>query len=460
MSQLFTVRSPYDSSVIGSFEYATREEVTAALDTLDAGKEVFKTLTAHERSAILTRLADLLDANADELSVLIAREIGKTLRDARVELQRAANTVRCSADEAKQIRGEVLDSDAYPPLRGRWGIVHRRPLGIVLAITPFNFPINLAVHKLGPAFAAGCPVLFKPGPQNALSGKRLTALAYEAGFPHETLQCVVPDIPELREVIAGDRVQVISFTGGVPTAKAIARDAGGKKLLFELGGNDPLMVFPDADLDAAVATAINQRFGTAGQRCTAAKRVFVHEQVFAAFRDKLVAATEKLVVGDPLDDATFVGPVVNERAADEVIDRIERAVEGGAKLLTGGRREGTLVWPTVLQDVADSADLCADETFGPVMPLFAFSNEDELVRRVNQTPFGLQAGVFTQDINRVKRLFESLDVGERRPRLSRGALPVRRCEEQRPRPRGRALRHRGVHVPQDAGLVATAAYTP
>lgn len=405
------IRNPYDASEIGSFEYASAAQVSTALDTLERGKEVFKAISAHERSTILNRFADLIDANAEELSNLIAREVGKTMRDSRVELSRAGNTARCSADEAKQIKGEVLDSDAYPPLRGRWGIVHRRPLGIVLAITPFNYPINLAVHKMGPAFAAGCPVFFKPGPQNAFSGLRLTELAYEAGFPPETLQCLIPDIPELREVIAGDRVQVISFTGGVPTSKAIARDAGGKKLLFELGGNDPLMVFPDADLDVAAETAINQRFGTAGQRCTAPKRVFVHTEVFDAFRDLVVAKTEELVVGDPLNDDTFVGPCVNERSAETVIARVNDAIAAGATLLTGGRREGTLVWPTVLQDVPDSAELCADETFGPVIPLFRFSDEEELIRRVNQTPFGLQAGVFTQDINRVKRLFEALDVG-------------------------------------------------
>lgn len=405
------VSNPFDGSEVGRYSYATSEEVDAALTTLERGREVFRTLSAHERSEILRRFADLVERDADGLARLITQEIGKTIRDSRIEVQRATNTLRCSADEARHIHGEVLDSDAYTPLRGRWGIVHRRPLGIVLAITPFNFPINLAAHKLGPAFAAGCPVFFKPGPANVLSGQWLTRLAHEAGVPPETLQCCAPDLPALREVVAGDRVQVISFTGGVPTAKAISRDAGGKKLLFELGGNDPLMVFPDADLDAAVATAIAQRFGTAGQRCTASKRLFIHDEVFDAFRDKLVAATHELVVGDPMAEETFVGPVVNSRAADQIEQRIRDAVEAGATLLVGGRREGNLVWPTVLENVPDEAELCADETFGPVIPLFRFSTEEELVRRVNQTPFGLQAGLFTQNLDRVKRLFELLDVG-------------------------------------------------
>ncbi len=405
------VINPWDGSVVGSFTWATPEETEAALATLARGKEVAASMPAFERAEILLRLADLMDADADSLAALITREIGKTLRDSRIELQRAANTVRCSAEEARRLQGKVLDSDAWPPARGRWGLVHRRPLGIVLAITPFNFPINLAVHKLGPAFAAGCPVFFKPGPANVLSGRRLTELAHEAGVPPELLQCCVPDVPVLREVVRDDRIAVISFTGGVPTAHAIAADAGPKKLLLELGGNDPLMVFDDADVSKAVATTIAQRFGTAGQRCTAAKRVFVHEAVFDRFRDELVAATEQLVVGDPMDEATFVGPVVNERAAALVLARVEAAVAEGATLLTGGRREGTLVWPTVLEGVPDTAVLCADETFGPVVPLFSFADEDELVRRVNSTPFVLQAGLFTNDMARVKRLFERLDVG-------------------------------------------------
>ena len=407
----YAVLNPYDGASLGSFAYATPAEVDATLTLLERGKHVFAGLTAHERSVILVRFAELLEADGEALASLISREIGKTLRDSRTEISRAANTLRVSADEARQIRGELLDSDSYAPLRGRWGLVHRRPLGIVLAITPFNFPINLAVHKLGPAFAAGCPVFFKPGPQNTLSGRRLTELAHQAGFPIETLQCCIPDVPVLRTVIAGDRVQVISFTGGVPTAQAISRDAGTKKLLLELGGNDPLIVFEDADLDAAVRVAIEQRFATAGQRCTAAKRVFVHEDVFAAFRDRLVTATRALVVGDPLEDATFVGPVVNTVAADQVEQRIQDAVALGATVLAGGTRQGNVIWPTVLADVPDHAELVADETFGPVIPLFRFATEAELIERVNQTPFGLQAGVFTQRLDRVKRLFEALDVG-------------------------------------------------
>ncbi|MBK07629.1 MAG: aldehyde dehydrogenase [Deltaproteobacteria bacterium] len=411
MSTQFQVRNPYNDEEVGSYTYASAEEVADALDKLKRGKKVLRGIPAFQRAEILHKLGELLETHQDELAKLIVSEIGKTLKESRTEVARAAVTARASGDEAKRMSGEVLDSDAYPPSRGRLGIVRRQPLGVVLAITPFNFPINLAMHKIGPAFASGNTVFFKPGPQNYFSGKRLVELCYEAGMPEETLQLCVPDIPELTKVIEGDDVQVISFTGGVPTANAIARNARGKKLLFELGGNDPLIVMDDADLDKAVETAIAQRFGTAGQRCTAAKRLMVHKDVFEAFRDKLVEATNKLVVGDPMSEDSYIGPVVSSHAADVVMARIEQAVADGAKLLAGGKREGNVIWPTILEGITMQCELCADETFGPVIPLLQFSTIDEVIELVNMSEFGLQSGVFTNQMDVVMRLYEELEVG-------------------------------------------------
>lgn len=411
MSQEYNVINPYDNSLVGSFIYASREETQAALDTLRKGKAVLAGITAHERSLILHRLGDLLEEAGEEIATLITQETGKTWKDSRIELQRSANTTRCSGDEARQIHGEVLDSDAYPPARGKWGIVQRRPLGIVLAITPFNFPINIAMHKIGPAFAAGCPVFFKPSPINYFSSKRLAELCHEAGIPEEALQFCVPDIPELSEVIRDPDVQAISFTGGNVAAEAIARNAGGKKLLFELGGNDPLIVMPDGDVDAASTTAIQQRFGTAGQRCTAAKRIFVHAEVYDNFKALLLEKTAALVVGDPMNPDTFVGPVIHAGAAAEIEERIQGAIAEGATLLAGGQREGNIVHPTVMENVPPTCELCFHETFGPVMPLFQFTDVEEVVTLVNATGFGLQAGVYTQNLATIKHLYNSLEVG-------------------------------------------------
>lgn len=411
MTKEASVINPYDGSLVGTFTYATREEVQATIQKLKQGKKKIAQITAHERGLILERIADKLEEHSEELAVLITREMGKTIADSRIEMQRSVNTTRCAAQEARNISGEVLDSDAYPPARGKWGIVQRRPLGIVLAITPFNFPINLSLHKIAPAFAAGCPVFYKPSPLTYFSGKRLAEICIEAGMPEEALQCCIADVPELTEVIQSDDVQVISFTGGIPTAKAIARNAGYKKLLFELGGNDPLIVMDDADVEKAVDVAIAQRFGTAGQRCTAAKRIFLHDAIYEQFRDRLVQKTKELVVGDPLKDETFVGPVIHAHSADVLEARIQDAVEQGATLLTGGKREGNIIYPTIIEEIHPSTELCREESFGPIIPLFRFTELEPLIEMINQTGFGLQSGVFTQNLSTVKRLYEELEVG-------------------------------------------------
>ncbi|WP_439105768.1 sulfoacetaldehyde dehydrogenase SafD [Congregibacter sp.] len=407
----YSVVNPWNNELLAEYAYAEAGDISAALAALRRGEEIQRQLPAHERADILRRLAHLLSENREELAALVTAEIGKTISDARVELDRAINTTIASSEEARQIAGEALDSDAYPPTRGRIGVVVWRPLGTVLCITPFNFPINIAMHKLGPAFAAGNAVMFKPGPQNTSSAKRLVELCYEAGMPQETLQLCIPDVPAMADLVAHPQIKAINFTGGTAAARAIAKAAGFKKLLLELGGNDPLIIMPDADIDAAVAAAINQRFATAGQRCTAAKRVFVHSDVYARFRDALVTATGALEVGDPALDSTFVGPVIHAQAADEISGRIYDALSQGALLACGNKREGNLLWPTVLERVPDVATLVAEETFGPVLPLRQFDTLDEVIALVNSSPCGLQGGVFTQDLAVIRRLFDELEVG-------------------------------------------------
>lgn len=407
----YCVMNPYSGETLGEYDYADKAAVTATLATLKQGERIQRALPAHARSDMLRRLAGLLDTYRESLAQLITAEIGKTIADARVELERAINTTIAASEEARQISGEALDSDAYPPTRGRIGVVVWRPLGTVLCITPFNFPLNIALHKLGPAFAAGNAVLFKPGPQNTASARRLVELCYEAGIPRECLQLCIPDVPDMPALVAHPQIAAINFTGGTAAARAIAAAAGFKKLLLELGGNDPLIVMPDADVPKAVEASINQRFATAGQRCTAAKRLFVHDSVYTAFRDLLVARTEALVVGDPARETTFVGPVINARAADEISGRIADAVSRGARIACGHRREGNLLYPTVIEDVPDDADLVAEETFGPVLPLRRFTHLEEVIPVINASPYGLQAGVFTQDLGVLRRLFEELEVG-------------------------------------------------
>lgn len=407
----FKTFNPYDDSLLGEFPYHNMHEVQAILNKLAEGKKIQRTLTADRRSEILRKLAQLLGDNAEDFAKLITLETGKTIQDSRIEMQRSQNTTNCSADAARNITGEVLDSDAYPPTRGRIGIVRKKPIGTVLCITPFNFPINLAIHKIGPAFAAGNTIFFKPSPQNFQSGKKLVELCHQAGMPVETIQFCFPDIPDLTEVIKGDQIQCISFTGGMATADAIAKNAGRKKLLFELGGNDPLIVMPDADIDLATTVAINQRFATAGQRCTASKRLFIHQEIYQRFKFMLVEKSRQLTVGDPLQEDTFVGPLASKAAADIVHKRIQTAIEEGATCLLGAKREGNIIYPTILENVSLESQLICDETFGPVIPLRSFEKLDEIIPIINSTGFGLQSGVFTNDIRVIEKLYEELEVG-------------------------------------------------
>lgn len=407
----YTVTNPYTEEVIGRYHFSGRDEIKRTLDKLQQGEAKQKSMTANDRANILRRLAGLLDQESEAIAQLITAETGKTIADARVEMTRAINTTVASSEEARQIHGEALDSDAFAPARGRIGVVCWRPLGTVLCITPFNFPINIAMHKLGPAFASGNAILYKPHPVNTASATRLVELCYEAGIPKEVLQLTMPAVEDMEGIVTHPYVDAINFTGGEVAARAIAGAAGYKKLLFELGGNDPLIVMPDADIDAAVAAAINQRFATAGQRCTAAKRLFVHERAYAAFRDALLSATQSLVVGDPASDETFVGPVIDDGAATQIELRISDAVRRGATITHGGVRRGNIIEPTIIEQVPEDCELVAEETFGPVLPLHSFIELDEVIELVNSSPYGLQAGVFTNDLTVARRLFEDLDVG-------------------------------------------------
>ena len=396
---------------IADVNYTSKEDAFLALETLDSGKILQKKMAPFQRADILEKLAGLMKRDREKLAIQITQEMGKTFNDSLVEIDRAITTITLSSQEAIRIHGEVLNSDAFAPARGKRGMVEHFPLGIVFAITPFNFPINLSVHKIGPAFAAGNCILFKPGPQNYLSGKMLTDLCHEAGMPEETFQMVNPDIPVMSELCSHPLINCISFTGGVVAAKSIAQKAVLKKLLFELGGNDPLIVMPDGDVKAAVTTAINSRFGTAGQRCTASKKIFIHDSRYEEFKSLLISETKKLTIGDPMSKNTFIGPVVNARAADEIMKRLNQAIEMGAKILHGNKREGNIIHPTIIENLNEECDLIKEETFGPVLPLIIFSKIEEVISKLKRSAFGLQAGVFTHDMRTIKLLHEELEVG-------------------------------------------------
>ncbi|RTE64903.1 aldehyde dehydrogenase family protein [Amphritea opalescens] len=411
MSQTYTLVNPYNNEQIGEYEYTSWTQIEEKLALLKTGQKVQRKTAAYERANVLAKLAGLLKENAEKMARLITIETGKTISDSRVEMIRAVNATIASSEEARQISGESLDSDAYAPAGGKIGVVCWRPLGTIFCITPFNFPINIAMHKIGPAYAAGNAILFKPGPQNTATSQLLVELCYEAGMPESVLQFCMPPLADLDKLNAHPDVNAINFTGGTAAANAIAAAAGYKKLLLELGGNDPLIIMDDADLEAAATSAINHRFATAGQRCTAAKRLFVHASVYDQFRDILVAKSAALVIGDPMDDNTFVGPVIHMGAAKEIRQRIEGAIEDGATVALGNQYDGAFVHPTILENVRANSEVMIEETFGPVMPLFKFEDVEEIIPVINNTAYGLQAGIFSNNLSVIRYLFEELDVG-------------------------------------------------
>ncbi len=407
----FEIINPYDNSKVGDFTFTSKAQSQEAILKLISGKQNSKNLTPAKRAQILNSLTSLMEAHKDEMAKMITLEMGKTLSDSRIEMSRAIDTINCSAEEAKRICGEVINADAWGAASAKTAMTHYFPLGLVFCITPFNFPINLAVHKIAPAFAAGNTILFKPHPQCYLSSQKLVELCYQAGMGQDMIQLICPDVPDMANIVSHEAIDCISLTGGIKAAMAITANAGMKKLLFELGGNDPLIVMEDGDINKAVDTTINQRFGTAGQRCTAAKRIFLHEDIYETFKEKLVASSNALKIGDPMQKDTFVGPVVSKDAANLAMKRIKEAIDRGAKVLLGNKQEGAIIHPTILENIDPECSLIAEETFAPIVPLIKFKNIDEVIQAVNTSSFGLQAGIFTNKLDVVKEVFSKLEVG-------------------------------------------------
>lgn len=408
---MYTIQNPFNKETLGSFAYATQDEINKTLNTLNEAKRKTRKIPAFEKAMVLEKLSSLISKNQKEIAILITREVGKPITESMGEVNRASFVAKCAAEEARRLEGEILNCDAYSDMQGKKCHVNYFPLGMILAITPFNFPFNLAVHKIAPAFAAGNTVFFKPGPQNYLSGKYLVDLCYEAGIPRESLKLCMPDIKDMKGIIQDSRVNCINFTGGLIAANIISEQAGFKKLIMELGGNDPLIVLPDGNIDEAVDVAIDQRFGTAGQRCNACKRLYIHKDIYEEFKEKLLTKTKAINIGNPLEESTGLGPLINSKAADDVKARIEGAINAGATLLYGNKREDDILWPTILEDVTDEMELVAEETFGPVIPLFKFKDIEEIIPRINASRFALQAGVFTNNLSIIQTLYEELETG-------------------------------------------------
>jgi len=404
------VRSPYDGSLVGRVPSAGATETRRALDAAEAAMR--EPLPAHERAAVLDRVAALLAERQDEVARTICAEAGKPLKAARVEASRAVSTYTMAAVEARKLAGDPLPMDASPAGEGKLGLSLRIPIGIVGAISPFNFPLNLVAHKIAPALAAGCPVVLKPAGQTPLSALLLAELELEAGLAPGWLNVVCGPASAIGDVLVEDeRVKLITFTGSVPIGWKLRERAARKRVNLELGNATPVIVAADADLEDAAARLAANAFSFAGQSCISVQRIYVEQPAYGAFVDAFVPRVEALVVGDPADEATDVGPLIAESERERILGWIEEARAAGAEILTGGTLEGSLLRPTVIADAPKDAKVSCEEIFGPVCTVTPYATLDEAIALANSTRFGLQAGVFTRDVKAALHAARELEFG-------------------------------------------------
>jgi aldehyde dehydrogenase (NAD+) len=405
-----TVHSPYSGELVGEAPVSGPAHVSAVLETGAAARS--ERLPRYERERVLNRIAELLAGRRDELSTLISLESGLCLKDSRHEISRAVDVFRFAAMEALRDDGESFPGDITAHGSDRRAHTLREPVALVAAITPFNHPINQVAHKLAPAVAAGAPIVVKPSERTPLSALRLFELGREAGLPEGLAQAVCGDPAGILDVFLGhDAVEVVSFTGGVAVGKSIAGRLGYRRALLELGGNDPLIVLGDADLEEAARLAVRGAFANSGQRCTAIKRIIAVDSVADELAERVSAGAAQLRVGDPLDESTDMGTVISEDAAAVIVGRVQDAVAGGASLLHGGERDGALVEATVLDHVSPEAELVARETFGPVAPIIRVADLDEAITTANATPYALSSGVCSFDWRAIARCIRELRAG-------------------------------------------------
>ena len=407
-----TVVNPYDNSVVDTVPRADLEDVESAIASAVRGAAVMAKVPAYDRYMMLRKAADLLEERAEEFARIITLEEGKIIAEGRTEASRAVQTIGQSAEEAKRLYGETIPLDAAPTWTGQLGFTIRVPCGVVVAISPFNFPLNLVAHKVGPALAAGNAVVIKPAFDTPLSALKLTEVLLEAGVPPEAVQCVTGSGSQVGDALVADpRVRKITFTGSRDVGEHICKTAGLKKITMELGSNSPLIIMPDADVEKVVGATVTSGFANAGQVCISAQRIITSESLYVDYLDALKVGVEALTTGDPLDEGVRMGPMVRAQDAVRVNEWVREAVDGGARTVLGGDYSGAMHAPTVVADVKPEMRVSCDEVFGPVVAVTPFSDIDEAIEMANSTNYGLSASIFTQNVDWAMRFAREVDSG-------------------------------------------------
>jgi acyl-CoA reductase-like NAD-dependent aldehyde dehydrogenase len=405
------VRFPYNNEVMARVCQATEQDLEDSLVAAEKGFETTRKLPSHARSTILYNLLDQMEQRTDELIEVLVLEGGKTQNVAAGETARAKETVRVAAEEAKRINGEIIPIDWTEAGENRHGFIRHLPLGPVLGIAPFNYPLNLSCHKLAPAIAAGNSFILKPATATPLSGLLLAEMTLEAGYPSEALSCVVCPGHMAERLVTDPRIKYFTFTGSSEVGWHLKSVAGRKRVGLELGGNAAAIVHEDANIDYAVGRIAVGGFTNAGQNCISVQRVFIHRPIYNVTLEKLLDRISALKVGDPRDPEVVVGPMIDEGAAKDSFAMVQEAIEGGAEVLLGGVCEGTMFQPTVLGNTRPDMRVNREEIFAPVITVTPYDDFDEAIRMANDTDYGLQSGVFTQNVNRIMRAFDRVEVG-------------------------------------------------
>ena len=409
------ITNPYTGKVVKQVYKSTEADVNKALDYLTQTFYKYKKEPTYTRVSLLEGVSKKISERKEDLAQLITTETGKPIKFSRIEIDRAILTFKLGAEEAKRIEGEVLNLDLLKGSEGKMGIVKRFPLGVILAITPWNFPINLVAHKLSPALASGNTVLLKPASTSMVCGIELVKIIKEScdevGLDYCPVNVVTSSGSEINEFLDDERVKLISFTGSSSVGWGIKEKATKQKVSLELGGNAGVIVDKDADLSLAVPKIITGAFGQAGQSCISVQRVFVHNDIIDEFRSKLVEETRKVKFGDPFNDDTISGPMIEEKEAERIEQWVEEVKSNNANILTGGKREGTVFEPTIVEGAGEDAKVNVDEVFAPLLTLTGFSDFKKVVKQVDDSVYGLQAGAFTNDINNALYAFENIEVG-------------------------------------------------
>ncbi|MFW6140752.1 MAG: aldehyde dehydrogenase family protein [Acidobacteriota bacterium] len=406
------VVDPFDQSKIDTVPRGSSEDVQRAVESAVQGAKTAKNMPVHKRTDILKKTASYVEKHKEEFAETIAREGSKTIKEARGETFRCINTLTVAAEEVKRIAGETLPFDSIAGSENRTGYYYRFPIGIIAAITPFNDPLNLVAHKLGPAIAGGNAVVLKPATVTPLSALKLGQAFREAGLPPHVLNIITGYGREIGgDIVTDQRIRMISFTGGLEAGIEISKKAGLKKLGMELGSNTPVIIMDDCDLEKAVELSVSGSFWAAGQNCIGVQRLLIQEKIYPGFVRQFVDRTKQYKTGDKLKEDTDMGPMITENEAKRIESWVEEAIAGGAKVLSGHKRKGSIYPPTVLENAPDGSKVDVDEVFAPVVSLYKFKTLDEAIDKANSVNFGLHAGIFTRDIHTAFKAVHGLDVG-------------------------------------------------